>query len=323
MPNKLSEKDSLALYFLKSYAILLSVAGHVSVMDLSTPLNAYATRLWDMYSNTSVVAFFIIGGILYTRKEGDSLVFWKKKLTGMIIPWLFCGTFSFAYRALYVDVSWLELGNWLIGNGTWLYYVTMYLTMLLIFKPLWKSEIALWACVAITAVQITLKTFGLGVPSPLGSDYLNPLHWIGYFALGILLRRRNLQISKGFFVLCGVVFVLSSYWVHVQWIYNFFHIANPLLTVSTFFILLPVGRKLGSGKLKGVFREIGSSTYCIYLLHGMFVPPVLRRIPWLEFKSIFAPFLGMIIMMVLIEIGKFIANKLPFGDKLRMLVGLR
>jgi hypothetical protein len=36
-----------------------------------------------------------------------------------------------------------------------------------------------------------------------------------------------------------------------------------------------------------------------------------------------APFIGLAVMVVLIKLGKWITAKIPFGDKIRMLVGLR
>lgn len=323
MPERLSEKDSMALYFVKVMAILASVAAHVSIMDLSTPVNAFFTRMWDMVSCISVGGFLIIGGILYTRPPGDSRSFWKRKATTMILPWLFCGLLTYGYRAIYEESSLLGLAYWLIGKGTWLYYVTIHLLMLLLFKPIRENVPALWACVAVTAVQLVLKTKGGGVPSPFDSDYLNPLHWIGFFALGVLLRRQGLRLSKWFLGLCAVVLAVTSVIVYRRWIYNYFHILNAAFSVSAFFMLFALGRRLAGSRLCGLVREIGASTYCIYLLHMTIVPPILRRIPGATFKAIFAPVIGMAVMMLLIEIGKWITSKLPFGDKLRAMVGLR
>lgn len=323
MPERLSEKDSTALYFVKVIAILTSVAAHVSVIDLSTPVIGFFTRMWDMASCVSVGSFLIIGGILYTRTPGDSRSFWKRKAVSMILPWLVCGTLTYGYRALYEESSFLGLAYWLIGKGTWLYYVTIHLLMLLVFKPIRNNPPALWACVAVTVVQLLLKTRGGGVPSPFGSDYLNPLHWVGFFALGILLRRQGLRLSKGFLGGCTAVLAVTSVIVYRKWIYDYFHILNMAFSVSAFFMLFAAGRCLADSKLRRWIREIGTSTYCIYLLHTLIIPPILRRIPGDTFKAIFAPVIGMAIMMLLIEIGKFLTARLPFGDRLRAMVGLR
>lgn len=323
MPERISEKDSMALYFVKTMAILASVAAHVSVMDLSTPVNAFFTRMWDMVSCISVGGFLIIGGIFYTRTPGDSRSFWRRKAGSMILPWLFCGMLTYGYRAIYEPSSLLGLVYWLIGKGSWLYYVTIHLLMLVLFKPIHRNVPALWGCVAVTVVQLLLKTGGGGVPSPFDSDYLNPLHWIGFFALGILLRRQGLRFEKKFLLGCAVVLAVSSVVVYRRWIYNYFHILNMVFSVSAFFVLFALGRLLADTGLRKAIRAIGVSTYCIYLLHMQIVQPILRRIPGDTFKAVFAPVIGVAVMMVLIDLGKWITEKLPFGQKLRALVGLR
>lgn len=323
MPGKLSEKDSTALYFVRVVAILASVAAHVSIIDTSTPMIGFFTRMWDMISCISVPGFLIVGGILYTRTAGDSISFWKRKTKSIILPWLFCGLLTYGYRSLYEQGSLLGLFFWILGNGSWLYYVTMYLILLAVFKPIHKSVPLLWGCVAITAVQFLLKVQGAGIPSPLNNAYLNPLHWMGFFALGILVRRHGLQFSKVFFALCAVVLVTMGTIVYRKWIYEYFHVLNAAFTISAFFVLFAIGRWFAGTKLQSRIREIGTYTYCIYLLHMPIVLPILRRIPGITFKAIFAPVIGMIIMVLLIRLGIWITKKLPFGDKLRLLVGLR
>jgi len=323
MAERISERDSDALYFVKSVAILASVAAHVSTVDLATPVIGFFTRAWDMFSCVSVGAFLIIGGIFYTRTPGDTVRFWKRKAKSMILPWIFCGLLTFGYRAIYVESTVLDLVCWLFGYGSWLYYVTIHLLMLALFKPIHRCVPALWGCVALTAIQLLLKTRGEGIPFFLDSDYLNPLHWVGFFALGILLRRQGLRLSKVFFAGCALVQAVAVVVVYRGWIYNYFHILNAVYSVSAFFVLFAIGRRLSGSRVSGLVREIGVSTYCIYLLHVLIVLPILRRIPGVTFKAIFGPVLGMIIMMLLIELGKFITAKLPFGDKLRALVGVR
>lgn len=323
MPGKLSEKDSTALYFVRVIAILASVAAHVSIIDTSTPVTGFFTRMWDLISCISVPGFLIAGGILYNRTEGDSLSFWKRKMKSVILPWLFCGLLTYGYRSLYEQGSLQGLVFWILGYGSWLYYVTMYLILLALFKPIHKNVPMLWGCVAITAVQFVLLANGGGIPSPLDHSYLNPLHWMGFFAVGVLVRRHGLEFSKAFFVLCAVVLVVVGIVDYRKWIYEYFHVLNAAFTISAFFVLFAIGRWVALTQLQSRIREIGTYTYCIYLLHMPIVLPILRRIPGVTFKAIFAPVIGMVIMVLLIKLGIWITKKLPFGDKLRMLVGLR
>lgn len=324
METKLSSRDSTALYFVRVVAILSSVAAHVSVIDLSTPLSAFATRAWDQFSCVSVGAFLICAGILYTRAPGDSRPFWRRKWGSMVVPWLFCGCLTYGYRCLAgVPGSLPELARWLLGHGSWLYYVTIHLIMLALFKPLWDKPAALWTCLGITVAQLTLKARGGGLPSPLGNDYLNPLHWMGFFALGVLLRRRGLRFSRWEKGVWALVCMVSTLVVFRRWIYDYFHIWNFLFSVSAFFVLLELGRRLADTRLANPIRWAGSCTYCVYLLHMLIVPPILRRIPLENLKYLLSPIIGLALMLTLIALGQWITKKLPFGKILRNLVGVR
>lgn len=320
MPEKIQEPDSTALYFVKAMAIFASVAAHVSQIDLTTPLGGYVTRFWDMFSCISVGNFLIAAGFLYTRAPGDTGDFWKRKWHSMIIPWLFCGSLTYAYRWVCGEpCNLLGFGYWLLGNGSWLYYVTLHLLMLALFKPFWQSVPVLVGCVALNVLQL-LHPF---VPDPFGNEYLNPANWVGFFALGILLRRQGLRFSRGFVAGAAAVLLVSACIVYHRWIYSYFHILNALYSVSAFFVLFALGRKLAGTRLGKPVRLIGSDTYCIYLLHMFVLLPVFRHLPLPGLKTLLSPVLGMAIMLLLIRLGKWITRKLPFGDKLRALVGLR
>lgn len=320
MPERISDRDSTALYFVKAMAIFASVAAHVSVIDLTTPLGGLVTRFWDMFSCISVGNFLIVAGIFYTRSPADGRSYWKRKIRTLGIPWLFCGSLTYLYRCLgSVPGDFLGYVYWLLGNGSWLYYVTLHFFFLLLFGPIWRWVPGLWGCVVLNVLQLMFHF----IPSPLGNPYLNPANWVGFFALGILLRRQGLRFSKGFSLGAAATLLLSAIVVYRRWIYDYFHILNAIYSVSAFFTLFALGRLLAFTRLRRWIREVGSDTYCIYLLHMFVLLPILRRIPWVNFKYFFAPVLGMLIMMLLICLGKFITGKLPFGQKLRMLVGLR
>lgn len=320
MSERIRESDSTALYFVKAMAILASVAAHVSLIDRTNALNEYVTRFWDMFSCISVGNFLIAAGILYARVPGDTGAFWKRKSRSMVVPWLFCGSLTYAYRWLCgVPCSLEGYGYWLLGNGSWLYYVTVHLLMLVLFKPFWQNVPVLLSCVALNALQLMFHF----VPDPFGNEYLNPANWIGFFALGSLLQRQGLRFSRSFVAGAAAVLLVSACIVYRRWIYSYFHILNAVYSVCAFFVLFTLGRKLAGTRLAEPIRQIGRDTYCIYLLHMFVLLPIFRHFPLPQLKTILSPILGMAIMLLLIRLGKWITGKLPFGDKLRALVGLR
>jgi len=326
MPERISDRDSGALYFVKAFAILAAVAAHASIIVEAPAASVVITRLWDMISTISVGNFFLVGGILYVRSAGDSAAFWRKKAKYMILPWLFCAAVTCTFRGLMGYPS-NALGylRWILGIGTWYYYITMYVFLLAFFKPIYNSVPALLACVGVTVVSVTLKARFVEIPVDtwVQSEYLNPMYWVGFFALGILLRKQGLRLKKWTVAAGFLVFAVSAVVVYRNWIYNYFHIVNFIYSVSAFVVLLTLGRWLAGTRLLGPIKWIGSATYCIYLTHMQIVQSVARKLPATPLFHFLAPIIGVAVMMVLIEVGKWMTRKLPFGDKLRLLVGLR
>lgn len=326
MPERISERDSYALYFVKAFAILASVAAHTSLIKDTTAFTAVVTRIWDMVSTISVGNFFIVGGILYTRRKGDSASFWKRKGLYVVLPWLFCATLTCTYRAVMGHPSDL-LGyiRYVLGIGTWYYYVTMYLFLMVFFKLIHNHVPALWGCIAVTVVSLTLRAKYIEIPLDklVQSEYLNPMYWVGFFALGILLRRNGLRLNRWLVAACFVIFPVAAVVVYRNWIYTYFNIINFIYSTSAFVVLLTLGRWIAGTPGKRAAKWIGSATYCVYMLHMPLAQIFLRRIPDCDLKELLGPVLGLAFMMLLIEAGKWVSRKLPFGDKLRLLVGLR
>lgn len=326
MPERISPRDSLALYFVKAFAILAAVAAHASNIDQTTALSEFFTRSWDMISCISVGNFFLVGGVLYQRTPGDTASFWKKKAVNMILPWVFCAALTCTLRGLLGYPSDLAgYVRWILGVGTWYYYITVYIFFLAFFKPIFNCVPALWACVAVTVVSLVLRTLGMEIPVDrwVQSEYLNPMYWMGFFALGVLLRKKGLRLNKWVTFACFAIFVVSAVVVYRNWIYTYFHILNFIYSLSAFVVLLTIGRWLAGTPLARPVQWIGASTYCVYLLHMQIVQSVARKLPQSDLSQLLAPVIGMAVMLLLIEIGKRITRKLPFGDKIRMLVGLR
>jgi len=298
MTQKLNHTDSQALYFVKAVAIFSAVAAHASVIDTSTQASTVITCLWDIFSSLSIGSFLITGGILYSRAPGDSAGFWKHKAITLLLPWVFCSALTYLYRGLNGHgFGLLAYINWMLGNGTWYYFATLYVVMLALFKPIWQRPRVLWGCVAANALILTGRAFGIDPFDWLPfSEYLNPLNWFGFFALGILLRRNGLKLEQKAVPWCIAAFLLAFAYVYRFGIFQYFHIANALYSAFGFLVLFALGRKLASSRFVPLFREMGSTTYCVYLLHMPIVQAVSRKIPVTLFHHLFIPVICMGVM---------------------------
>lgn len=321
----LSSTDSTALYFVKAYAILVVIAAHISFISYETPLRNVVTRLWDMLSTTGVGSFLIVGGILYIRAPGDSLRFWSRKAKSLILPWIFCFLLTSLYRALrgHIDAP-AEYLRAFLGLNSTMYFISMYVFCLGFFKLVGSGTLVLVGCIALSAAALAAapRCPG-GMLRELLTSHVNPVNWIGFFALGILLRKRGLRWHKGWNWAALLTAVAIGIPVFRNNIFTYFHIFNTIFSVSVFFLLFSLGRKIAATSLEQPVRRIGQSTYCIYLLHIVCLAPIPGWIPDSIWKDVFLPVVGLAVMMLLIELGSWITRRLPFGETLRNLVGLR
>ena len=175
---------------------------------------------------------------------------------------------------------------------------------------------------------LTLQSFGVIITYPLGffTDYLNPFHWAGYFSLGILIRKYRVDVilreRKAALFVAGVISVASLFFLCYKEIFTYFHIISLVFCISALIPLAAFSYTIAKHNAVKKIGKIGTYSYCIYLLHMQIVQGVCSKIPDGVLKSIFSPFIGLAIMLIIILCGLFICNRLPFGDKIKTIVGL-
>lgn len=327
--QKLSQRESTAVNIMKAVAILSVIAAHVVSPTDTDFLSELVSSSWGLFSRIGVIIFFVLGGFLYNRSSYDALGYWKKKFSRIIVPWLICSTLTYAIAvALGIEFGLTHYGKWVMGSGTWYYYITVYTLFLILFQWLQHKEWILYFLIVAQGLSLLLASFGISttVPVEFVTDYLNPLHWIGYFAFGILARKRrwDLHIRRYRWVtLLAWLVMAASAWMLYTWkIFTYFHILTSLFCMSALMIIADLAYCAAGWRIAGRFAKIGVSSYCIYLLHMQIVQPVIARIPDSVWKILFAPVIGLGIMMMLITLGLAVCRRLPFGNKLKGLIGL-
>ena len=146
----LTYRESRTIYITRCLAILSVMAAHVEgQMSRDSLAELINTFVWQQYGHVGVICFFFFGGFLYRRVPGDGKTFWSRKVKKLIVPWLFCGGLTYGLTVLLGnDFSVRNLLHWIVGNGSWYYFVTVYLLCLWIFKPICSCIPALWGCVS-------------------------------------------------------------------------------------------------------------------------------------------------------------------------------
>ena len=108
----------------------------------------------------------------------------------------------------------------------------------------------------------------------------------------------------------------------VKQIFGYFHILSAVFCLCVLVAAADISYRTASVGAARYIGRIGTWSYCIYLLHMQIVQGTVLKIPDGVFKLVFAPFIGLALMVLLIGVVQFICNKLPFGDKVKKIVGL-
>lgn len=320
------EKYSKLIYVIKAFSIFSVLVAHINKINNENFITSIITNWYNLFGIIGVVCFFIIGGYLYNRKEKDGKIFWKKKVKTIIIPWIIAGSITYLMHVIKMhDLNVIGYIKWVLGSGTIYYYLTNYVLFLFLFKYIQKSDKLLYLCIALTIVQSILNTFNIKYFNiPFITKYLNIFNWIGFFALGILIRKYNIidfilthnKILIYAIIISIILFILMYKYV----IYGYFHIVSLIYEITNSVIVLYLSYWLLNNKF---FNFIGKTSFCIYLYHIQIVQKICWSLPSNIFFTIINPFLGLIIMAFIIFVGMKVIEKFKYKKQVLELVGLR
>ena len=109
------------------------------------------------------------------------------------------------------------------------------------------------------------------------SIYLNPIYWMGYFILGILIQKHSWMdrirkfSNKSFLYmlviwgsLCTVHYLGKIEWTYWSR-YALFNIATE------FIVIIGLAEQINRARIMAHMVEVGKESYSIYLLHQLFV----------------------------------------------------
>ena len=125
----------------KAIAIICVICAHCNAIpDNSSRMVFVQSALLNNFSKAGVLTLFIVSGFLFHIKNADR-GYVIKKMRVIIIPWLVSGFVVYAYVHLRKPpFSIVELIRFLLGNGSYLYY----LTILFAFYFLFTIPTSLW-----------------------------------------------------------------------------------------------------------------------------------------------------------------------------------
>ena len=335
--GSIEKAESIYLFYLKALAIFCVVCAHTApVPDTSSAVNSVCSRILDCMGTMGVPILFVISGYFYEKNKDSFGVFWKKKAVTIVLPWLICETVVWFYVVIrkggISPLNWLK---YIVGINSTTYYLTILLVFFLLLWKIRKSRIMVLCGIIVSFIALLLTAFSspimLQLSSLMFTPYLNPIHWLGYFCIGILCSQLTslLNIGKA----CGKVFwitgalLIISIFCHIYYNlkYSYFSaFAIPNIVLSSSFIMgitYHMRDKTWNGLL-----QLGKDSYTVYLLHQL----VAGVIVWLTSKvdffvlTLMRPFVVIAIVVIGLNILRCL-NK-AIGGKLNWiypLIGIR
>lgn len=181
--------DSGYFYRLRGIAIL-SVAYAHSLSISSYPLNGITKLL----AVIGVPLFLICSGYFFKHSDEGLKEVLNKKIRTIVIPWLIWGTLAFVLeccRGTY-ELSCGQLLRFILGNGTWLYYVPVYLTIYFLYTAVHCDKLDRIVIILFIVSNIITWYSEVSLFPDYLTCYQNPLNFIGYFAIGQFLKKNSI-----------------------------------------------------------------------------------------------------------------------------------
>ncbi|MDF2872218.1 MAG: hypothetical protein K0R05_3793 [Anaerocolumna sp.] len=325
-------------YVLRFFAILAVVMAH-SVYTLIP--NDTVVKVYNSFGRCGVIIFFIISGYYFRKEKYENVLqLLKAKLKTIVIPWIIWGLAIYCTRFTSTDLYFnlKEIMLWLLGFGTYLYFLTIYILLLCIFQILPKKngiQVILLIC---TLINVYLVAGNVGPYSVLESTnvrpeliylltYLNIFNWIGFFTLGLLLRKINLFESKklwafkykiiiNIFIISLLIYMIlnekgNTYWTNYSiWI-----------EMSFFVILFQVSKFLKDIRY---IQEIGKVTMPIYLIHFLIEGFIFNKVlPESIIMGLIRPLISVLVVYWLLQFGLYISKRMHLQRLYTTFLGLK
>jgi len=322
---EITAEQSISRMFTASrlLAILTIISAHINIKNSEIISNFYSA-----IGSIGVIVFLIAAGY-YFKPNKQPIHFIKKKAVSIAIPWIVLGSMVYVVNSILIGsrlgiLSWI---GWLVGYKTYLYFVPVILICFVLFY--YHNLPTLIVAMGLNVVSLSLTSAGILEPVVKTlhiTNYLNFFNWIGFFAVGILLRRIPYEKCITFFtrtripVLCfsifGVVLVTFTEY-RVGYFSSFGWVFELICAWSVF----------GVCTCKRIYNKfsvsVSETSYGIYILHMMFVGILGKIYSVHPIVSVFANIIVMLFTHLVLLVGRRAAKKLDMERLYSCITGIR
>lgn len=309
---------------LKFLAIFSVVCAHTAPTVSDNIISKKIGILFNDFGCVGVGIFLAISGYFYYNNNKKIKVFLNEKINTIFIPWLFVGTLVYILVFYFQNtLSFLNYIKFLVGYGSYLYFLTILILLYIIYSKLKDNICFLNITTILSLMSITITTI-LGYNS---FSYLNVFNWMIYFNIGIYIKKYNLmetlnKITKKYFILIIFINTLTNILIIIYDINIGYWTNNGLIySLITSFFFISILEIIKENKL---VNFIGKNTMPIYLIH-MPIAGILVRIANILNSTLFdilKPIITLLITTLVIYIYNIIVKKIG-NEKLKYLIGIR
>lgn len=317
--------------FLKGLAIICVVIAHTNVLNgNSIIVDRFLNPLFGNIGLLGVPVFFLLSGYFYFNNSQKITVIIKNKIKTIIVPWIFCSSLVFIASSFSGEqlntISYFSYIKFVVGYGSIYYYLTVLFIFYIVFFFI-KSRIEVYILPIIIANFLMIIQTEYTQIYP----YLNPLNWILFFALGIIINKYQVFIKlTNFFrnhniivFLCFTCFLIYNTWLFPinKSVDSYFDITS--LVFELFSICFFMSLKVSNNYINQFIEYLGKVSFTIYLTHlpiAGFVNVLFNRfsIPFILVK----PLIVLVLFIIIYRIILYIDSRIRYA-RIGLLLGFR
>ena len=307
----------------KFFAIISVIMAHSRNVDYF-----FYSNITERIGAIGVITFLIIAGYYFNVDKYGVQLFFKKKNTSIVVPWMFTGTILFLIGHRFNFSDWLK---WIIGNGSYLYYLSMLMLCYLILSFFNKKN-HLFLFVFLIVISLITTSFGVLDIIFLKyfevleiNNYLNVFNWVGFFSLGILFKNNLmglLMFAKKYRIAIILIYMLSliiGFYFEPDYGGYFSKLATPMELLGAIFIFSLSTITCLNNKFINTIAEL---TFAIYLTHFLTFPvrKFLIHTPAWEFIN---PLIFLVFNCILLLLGRYFSKIINMENWYCLLLGIR
>ena len=317
----------------RALAIITVVGIHVAGPALYQPMNAnwWTGNIIASLSRIRVPLFLMISGALLLHKDEPVRIFFKKRFSKILIPFLFWSAFYYIYQIR----SGLDMNSFikvLLGNGImyhlWYFYliIPLYLLIPLLRKIVKHIPVQYILVYALIASSIVTLSGLLGLFETSLTIYTNPFSGgVAYLLLGYAITHKDMKVHflSLYAIISVLAIILGTYWLSIYTgglnvlLYEGFGLPVMIYAIAVFTFIKNKQKDVTSNSR--FVSLLSTYSFGIYLLHPYLlikVQEIVMDFPLLTKIGLIDQFVTLTATMVTCSLTVFIISKIKWLNRI-------